>query len=158
MTPHGAAGMIDLRQRGQKPVSPLLVSLVGKLPKGDFPLVVAEPGKHYDWRFLRGLEAHIWVKPGLNIRRTLLEIDAAGVGISKIWDVEKKAGAWWFVAWPQEFWDSMMALLETDFQHFERIWSRRYEHPGLSIRLQQFTQQESQCYWRDARELYEAMN
>lgn len=54
--PHGAAEIVALRKAGKRPADLVLVSLVGPLRGEGNPQVIAKASRHYDWRFLVGLE------------------------------------------------------------------------------------------------------
>ena len=56
--PYGAAEILALRKSGKRPADMVMVSLVGPLREIN-PVVIARPEKHYDWRFLTGLEVLI---------------------------------------------------------------------------------------------------
>lgn len=54
--PYGAAEILALRKSGKRPADMVLVSLVGPLRGENNSVVLAQPGRRYDWRFLTGLE------------------------------------------------------------------------------------------------------
>ena len=56
--PYGAQEIIDTRMIGKRPADMVLVSLVGPLRELNH-VVVAKPGRAYDWRFLARLEVLI---------------------------------------------------------------------------------------------------
>ncbi len=73
-TPVNAAGLIAARNRGKRPAEPVVVSFIGRLDWPN-PTVYAEPGRRYDWRFLRDLPVIVAVsktaRPAGELRRIL---------------------------------------------------------------------------------------
>ncbi len=60
MTPHNAAPIIAARLKGRKPAELIRVSLVGELGPGNH-VVQVEPGKAYDWRWVRDLDICLYI-------------------------------------------------------------------------------------------------
>lgn len=54
--PFGAAEILALRKAGKRPADMVLASLIGPLRGENNPVVIAKPGRSYDWRFLTGLD------------------------------------------------------------------------------------------------------
>lgn len=54
--PYGAAEIIAARMQGKRPADLVLLSLIGPLRGENNPVVIAQPGRRYDWRFLTGIE------------------------------------------------------------------------------------------------------
>ncbi|RKP56381.1 histidine ammonia-lyase [Pararobbsia silviterrae] len=76
--PQNAEPLVAMRQRGEKPESPVLVSLVGKL---EFPnlTLIARPSQAYDWRPLVGLDVEVFAShavPFGELLRALADIAA----------------------------------------------------------------------------------
>ena len=57
--PYGADGILNLRKQGKRPADMVLISLIGPLQGENTPVVIAQTGRRYDWRFLAGLECLI---------------------------------------------------------------------------------------------------
>ena len=151
MISHGAQAIESARrERKLAPAGPVIVSLVGRLPWcPDAAMVVADPAKTYRWDWLRGLETHVWVKPGINAGPTLMAIlkafprftwrrystDKKPAEGLMLWDVQKQAGAYLELAWPDVFHKSLdvLAMLGR-WDDFGRVVTHRFEHPKLSIR------------------------
>lgn len=53
--PYGGREIAELRAKRQRPADMVIVSLLGPLREHN-PLIIARPDRHYDWRFLAGLE------------------------------------------------------------------------------------------------------
>lgn len=56
--PYGGREIAELRSNRQRPADMVLVSLIGPLYELN-PIVIANPEKAYNWRFLSGLEVLI---------------------------------------------------------------------------------------------------
>lgn len=149
--PRGAEAIESARrERGLMPDGPVVVSLVGRLPYWpEAAVVTADPARSYRWDWIRGLEAHVWVKPGINAGPTLMAILKAFPRFTwkhyatsekpadglMLWDTEKRAGAYLELAWPDAFHAALDALaMANRWDDFQRVISRRYEHPRLAIR------------------------
>lgn len=59
--PYGAAEIVALRTGGKRPADMVLVSLIGPLREIN-PVVIANPSRSYDWRFLVGLSVLVVAK------------------------------------------------------------------------------------------------
>lgn len=96
MIPRNAMPILEARKRGLRPAMPVLVSYVGSL-NFENPTVYCDPGKKYDWTFLKGLEAIVFISKGC-------EPDFAGISDSgahlsgfqwpAVVDREAKTAAW----------------------------------------------------------------
>ncbi len=71
--PRNAQAILDLRAGGMKPEHPVIVSFVGHTGFEN-PHVFVENGERCDWRFLHGLQAQIFVKPGVNAKHAMKAI------------------------------------------------------------------------------------
>ncbi len=97
--PYGAAEIVAVRGQGKKPADMVLVSLVGPLREQN-PVVVAKPGREYDWRFLVGLDVLLVVSTATEpsaVRRAVEEILAVGTEYFGVWFSDKQVGQ--NVAW-----------------------------------------------------------
>lgn len=54
LLPYGAAEIVALRRAGKCPADLLLISLIGPLRETN-PVIIAQPSRIYDWRFVIGL-------------------------------------------------------------------------------------------------------
>lgn len=63
--PMNAERILAARMKGMRPADMVIVSLVGKVPTEN-PLVLAECGKSYDWRWVRGLDLCIYLADDLD--------------------------------------------------------------------------------------------
>jgi hypothetical protein len=57
--PYGGEAITKLRNQGKRPADMVLISLIGNLQGENNPVVIAQPGRRYDWRFLADLECLI---------------------------------------------------------------------------------------------------
>lgn len=92
--PYGGQAIADLRANRQKPADMVLVSLVGPLREIN-PVVVAQPARRYDWRFLAGLEvllvASSAVEPA-QIKRVSDELLKVSPEYLGVWFVDRQNG------------------------------------------------------------------
>jgi hypothetical protein len=65
--PNGAEAVLAARKRGLKPNEMLIVSLVGKVNESNH-VIYANQGAEYDWRWLRGLKACLYINQKSNWR------------------------------------------------------------------------------------------
>jgi hypothetical protein len=68
--PRNARVIVDARARRERPALPVIVSYVGGLAT-PCPVVYADSGRRYDWRFLAGLATAIAVRPGVDAADTI---------------------------------------------------------------------------------------
>ncbi|WP_116312808.1 hypothetical protein [Cupriavidus taiwanensis] len=78
--------------KGQRPADLLIVSLVGPVDEQN-PVIVAQPGKEYDWRFMLGLKACVFARLGVRFTPVVLQIAAQWPEWLAVWDVDAKEGA-----------------------------------------------------------------
>lgn len=136
MIPFGAQTIIDLRSKGRRPALPVLVSLVGRIHPFDGACVVAQPGQAYDWSFMQGLETHVWVREGIDLKSTLLALAAADAHLLQVWDVDLRAGAWVLIDRPADTDERIATAIEAGNQRRARgLWQKRFEGPGIALWL-----------------------
>lgn len=92
MLPYGARPILDARLQGKRPADLLVVSLVGPLDEPN-PVIVAAAGKPYDWRWMRGLKACVFARPGVRFAPVVLEIGRHAPKWLAVWDVDSHEGA-----------------------------------------------------------------
>lgn len=92
MLPYGARPIVEARMQGKRPAEMLVVSLVGHLDEMN-PVVVADPSKAYDWRFVIGLEVCVFAKPGVKFHPVVCELYRHAPAWIGLWDVESQEGA-----------------------------------------------------------------
>lgn len=92
-TPYGAAEIIAMRSSGKRPADTVLVSLIGPLRERG-PVVIAQPGRAYDWRFLVGLDVLLVANAGTStVRETLRVIDHEAPASLQLWLADAQDGA-----------------------------------------------------------------
>jgi len=90
--PHGAAEIVALRTAGKRPADLLLISLVGPLREAN-PVVIAQPSRSYDWRFLVSLPALIVATTETpNLAGIVKAIDAAAPSALSVWFADQQDG------------------------------------------------------------------
>lgn len=97
--PYGAAEIVANRSNGKRPADMVLVSLIGKLPESQ-PVIVAKPGRAYDWRFLVGLDALIVADSTTakgDVRSVLSALLALPTSYLGLWLADRQSG--FNVAW-----------------------------------------------------------
>lgn len=90
--PMGAKPILDARLRGQRPAEMLIVSLIGKTDELNHH-VFANPAGDYDWRWIVGLDACIYVRPGVNWQAMAMQIARAKPRWLGLYDVDRFEGA-----------------------------------------------------------------
>lgn len=93
--PYGANEIVALRRQGKRPADMILVSMVGPLRGESNPVVVANPSRDYDWRFLVGLDALLVVASSTDktaVRRVAGKIASAIPNYLGVWFSDKKVG------------------------------------------------------------------
>ncbi|MCT9125386.1 hypothetical protein [Cupriavidus gilardii] len=90
--PYGAKPILDARLQGKRPADLLIVSLVGALDEMN-PVVLANPDRDYDWRWMRGLKACVFAKPGVRFFPVVRAIGQCAPEWLGLWDVESNEGA-----------------------------------------------------------------
>lgn len=92
-TPYGAAEIIAMRSSGKRPADTVLVSLIGPLRERG-PVVIAQPGRAYDWRFIVGLDVLLVANAGTStVRETILAIDHEAPASLQLWLADAQDGA-----------------------------------------------------------------
>lgn len=66
--PYGGREIAELRSTGKRPADMVLLSLIGPLRGEVNPVVIANPARPYDWRFLRGLDVLVVAHAGADKR------------------------------------------------------------------------------------------
>lgn len=92
MLPYGARPIVEARLQGKRPADMLIVSLVGHVDEVN-PVVVADPLKTYDWRFVIGLDVCIFARPGVRFDPVVRELYSHAANIVGVWDVQSQEGA-----------------------------------------------------------------
>jgi hypothetical protein len=88
----GAEKIIKARMAGMRPADPVVVSLIGPYAV-DNPTVIPEPGKQYDWRWVKGLEVALLIASSVDWKLTAFEIKKAEPEYFCIWDTKSHRGA-----------------------------------------------------------------
>lgn len=93
--PYGGSEIVAQRSAGNRPADMVIVSLIGPL-REENPVVVAKPGRAYDWRFLADLDVMIvagaLTDPGAV--RAVVEPIRAVAGNVSLWISDRQDGAW----------------------------------------------------------------
>ncbi|MCB4360919.1 hypothetical protein [Quatrionicoccus australiensis] len=90
--PYGAAEIVALRSTGKRPADMLLISLIGPLRETN-PVIVAQPSRSYDWRFLVALPALIVASTDTpNLSNIAKAIDAAAPASLSVWFADRQDG------------------------------------------------------------------
>lgn len=90
--PYGAREIAELRTTGKRPADLVLVSLIGPLRESN-PVIVAKPGRAYDWRFLVGLHVAVVVDTETaNLPGAVGAIDAAKPATLSVWFADRQDG------------------------------------------------------------------
>lgn len=90
--PYGAAEIVALRSTGKRPADLLLISLVGPLRETN-PIIIAQPSRSYDWRFVVALPVLIVATTETpNIAGLVKAIDAAAPATLSVWFADQQDG------------------------------------------------------------------
>lgn len=90
--PYGAREIAELRAKGKRPADLVLVSFVGPLRESN-PVVVAQPSRSYDWRFVFGLHVAVVVKTDTpNLAGIVNTIEAATPATLSVWFADQQDG------------------------------------------------------------------
>lgn len=90
--PAGAKAVVEARMRGFKPAELLIVSLIG--PTGEANHTIhASPKGEYDWRWMVGLDACLYVKPGIDWKPIAMQIAKARPNWLGVYDADRFQGA-----------------------------------------------------------------
>lgn len=91
--PNGAREIAELRSTGQRPTDLVLVSFLGPLRESN-PLIVAQPSRSYDWRFLVGLSVAVVVETDTpNVAGIVKAIEDVKPATLSVWFADKQDGA-----------------------------------------------------------------
>lgn len=93
--PYGAAEILALRKTGKRPADMVLVSLIGPLRGENNPVVIAHPGRRYDWRFLSGLECLVVSdssQPKQAVRAIMDELKGLSTTYLGLWFADRQQG------------------------------------------------------------------
>lgn len=90
--PNGADKILALRKRGQKPAEMLIVSLIGPTREANHH-VFADPDGLYDWRWIVGLDACIFMRPGVLWKPIALAVAMAKPHWLGVYDATRFVGA-----------------------------------------------------------------
>lgn len=130
-TPNGAQQVIDARKKGFKPAELLIISLIGKANEINHT-VYAASGGDYDWRWMVGISACIYVKPGVIWKPLALSVAKANPSWLGVYDVELFKGADLFaipciedIKKPKSHWRYKLEFLPwMDYQNKTFLWDR----------------------------------
>jgi len=90
--PYGAREIAELRSTGQRPADLVLISLIGPLRESN-PVIVAQPSRGYDWRFLVGLHVAVVVETDTpNVAGIVKAIEAADPTTLSVWFADRQDG------------------------------------------------------------------
>ena len=90
--PYGAREIAELRSTGQRPADLVLISFLGPLRESN-PVIVAQPSRSYDWRFLVGLHVAAVVETDTpNISGIVKAIEAGKPASLSVWFADKQDG------------------------------------------------------------------
>lgn len=90
--PYGAREIAELRSTGQRPADLVLISFLGPLRESN-PVIVAQPSRTYDWRWLVGLSVAIVVTTDApNLAGIVKAIEAAKPATLSVWFADKQDG------------------------------------------------------------------
>lgn len=98
--PYGAQEIVETRRLGKRPADMVLVSLIGPLRREINPVVIAKPGRAYDWRFLVGLDVMLVASSALDkpaVRRVADAISVVSPSYLGVWFGDKQQGQ--HIAW-----------------------------------------------------------
>lgn len=90
--PYGAAEIVALRIAGKKPADMLLISLVGPLRETN-PVIIAQPSRSYDWRFVVALPVLIVATTETpHIAGIVKAIDTVDPATMSVWFADQQDG------------------------------------------------------------------
>jgi len=136
--PQNAVPIMQARMKGLRPAGLVIISLCGPVPTQQ-PLVLAEPGAAYDWRWVRGLDVCVYVRGAGTWALTLKDIALAEPAHLNIWSPDGRWGAHVYlvptaedVGKPFSMWIRELDFLQwMDFQNNDFLTSRTYRRgPG----------------------------
>lgn len=88
----GGEHIVKARMRGYKPADTVVVSLVGPFAIVN-PTILAEPGKQYDWRWVKDLDVALMIARGIDWQTLAFEIKRARPLYLCVWDIHTHKGA-----------------------------------------------------------------
>lgn len=136
--PQNAAPILKARMKGLRPAGMVIISTTGPVWT-EQPLVRAEPGAAYDWRWVRGLDVCLYVRDGDDWAVTMKAIALARPEHLSLWHSAGKWGAKAYlvptaqdVGKPVSMWTYELDFLPwMDFQNDDFITGRTYARgPG----------------------------
>lgn len=90
--PYGAREIAELRSTGKRPADLVLVSLIGPLRESN-PVIVAKPGRAYEWRFLVGLHVAVVTNTETpNLPDVVRAIEVAMPATLSVWFADRQDG------------------------------------------------------------------
>lgn len=90
--PYGAREIAALRSSGQRPADLVLVSFLGPLRESN-PVIVAQPSRPYDWRFLVGLHVAAVVNTETaNLAGIVKAIEGVAPATLSVWFADRQDG------------------------------------------------------------------
>lgn len=90
--PYGAREIAELRSTGKRPADLILVSFIGPLREQN-PVIVAKPGRAYDWRVLVGLSVAVVVTTDTpSLAGIVNTIDSANPASLSVWFADRQDG------------------------------------------------------------------
>lgn len=90
--PYGAREIAELRSTGKRPADLILISFIGPLCEQN-PVIVAKPGRAYDWRVLLGLSVALVVTTDTpHLAGIVKVIDSASPSSLSVWFADRQDG------------------------------------------------------------------
>jgi hypothetical protein len=90
--PYGAAEIVALRTAGKRPADMLLISFVGPLREAN-PVIIAQPSRSYDWRFVVALPVLIVATTDTpRLAGIVKAIDTAAPDTLSVWFADQQDG------------------------------------------------------------------
>jgi hypothetical protein len=130
--PYGAADILALRNAGKRPADMVLVSLLGPLPSEGNPVLLAQLGRRYDWRFLTGLECLVVADstlPQQAVRELMGQLKLLAATYLGLWFADRQQGINFIVGGVTARARGLLRYMdEADRQNFAGI-GQRQEYP-----------------------------
>jgi hypothetical protein len=131
--PKKAEAIVQARMKGLRPAGLVIVSLCGRVLTQQ-PLVLAEPGVAYEWRWVRGLDVCVYVGDRDDWALTVKAIALAEPANLDVWNPDGQWGAHVYlvptaedVDKPVSMWVRELDFLEwMDFQNKDFVTGRTY--------------------------------
>ena len=90
--PYGAAEIVAIRSTGKRPADMVLVSMIGPLRETN-PVVIAQPSRSYDWRFVVALPVLIVATTDTpNLAGIVKAVDSAEPDYLSVWFSDRQDG------------------------------------------------------------------